>query len=127
MTIKQSVDATEPPMAVVVESADTLIPAACLFRSFSDPNRLVIVQHLLLGEHRVIDLTAHLGLAQSTVSAHLACMRDCGLVSVRVKGRASHYSLVAPELTRQLLTSAEGLLAATGDAVALCPTSGVDQ
>ena len=28
-------------------------------------------------------------LAQSTVSKHLACLRDCGLVTVRAEGRAA--------------------------------------
>jgi len=85
---------------------------------------LTILRHLAIGEHRVVDLTAHLGLAQSTTSAHLACLRDCGLVSARTVGRASVYSLaVAPELMG-LLAAAERLLAVTGDAVALCPTSG---
>lgn len=98
--------------------------AVCLFRSLADPARLTLLRHLALGEHRVVDLTAHLGLAQSTTSAHLACLRDCGLVSVRTVGRASMYSLaVAPELMG-LLAAAERVLAATGDAVALCPTSG---
>lgn len=46
--------------------------------------------HLALGEHNVRDLTAHLGLAQSTVSAHLRCLLDCGMV-VRAQGRASVY------------------------------------
>jgi ArsR family transcriptional regulator, cadmium/lead-responsive transcriptional repressor len=63
--------------------------AACLFRSLADPARLAILQHLALGEHRVVDLTAHLGLSQSTTSAHLACLRDCGLVSARAVGRSS--------------------------------------
>ncbi|MBD2760468.1 winged helix-turn-helix transcriptional regulator [Yimella sp. cx-573] len=102
-----------------------LAPAACLFKSFADPSRLAIVQHLLLGEHRVTDLVAHLGLAQSTVSAHLACLRDCGLLSTRVRGRSTYYSLAEPELTRSLFEIAEQLLDATGDAVALCPTSGL--
>jgi len=53
--------------------------AVCLFRGLADPARLAIVRHLALGEHRVVDLVAHLGLAQSTVSGHLACLRDCGL------------------------------------------------
>lgn len=98
--------------------------AVCLFRSLADPARLTILRHLALGEHRVVDLTNHVGLAQSTTSAHLACLRDCGLVSVRTVGRSSVYSLaVEPELMG-LLAAAERLLAATGDAVALCPTSG---
>lgn len=67
----------------------------------------------------MVDLVAELGLAQSTVSAHLACLRDCGLVDSRPKGRASVYSLTHPELL-DLFTTAETLLAATGNAVALC-------
>lgn len=99
--------------------------AVCLFRSLADPSRLAIVRHLALGEHRVVELTAHLGLAQSTVSGHLSCLRDCGLVSARPEGRASLYSLARPELL-DLLAAAETLLAATGEAVALCPTYGLD-
>lgn len=94
-----------------------------MFKSLGDPTRLAIVQHLVLGEHRVVDLTAHLGLAQSTVSAHLACLRDCDLVASRPQGRASVFSLKHPQLL-DLLSAAEGLLAVTSDAVTLCPTHG---
>ena len=105
------------------DEGPALSAAACMFRSLGDPARLAIVQHLALGEHRVRDLTEHLGLAQSTVSAHLACLRDCGLVTSRPQGRASMFSLAHPELFA-LLSAAEKLLAATGDAVVLCPTYG---
>jgi len=104
---------------------DDVTAAACLFRGLADPARLTILRHLALGEHRVVDLTAHLGLAQSTVSGHLACLRDCGLVSARAEGRASLYSLARPELL-DLLAAAERLLEATGDAVTLCPVFGQD-
>ena len=100
-------------------------PAVLLFHSLADPTRLAIVRHLALGEHRVVDLTAHLGLAQSTVSGHLSCLRDCGLVTARAQGRASLYSLARPELM-DLLASAERLLEATGEAVTLCPNYGQD-
>ena len=100
-----------------------LTAASCMFRSLGDPTRLAILQQLTLGEHKVVDLTAHLGLAQSTVSAHLACLKDCGLVESRPVGRASVYSLARPELIG-LLSAAETLLAATGDAVVLCPEYG---
>jgi DNA-binding transcriptional ArsR family regulator len=95
-----------------------------MFRSLGDPARLAILRHLSLGEHKVVDLTAHLGLAQSTVSAHLACLRDCGLVTSRPQGRASMWSLTHPAELLDALAAAERLLAATGDAVALCPTYG---
>ncbi|MDX6231561.1 MAG: ArsR family transcriptional regulator, cadmium/lead-responsive transcriptional repressor [Nocardioidaceae bacterium] len=89
-------------------------------------SRLRILQHLLLGEHRVVELTEHLGLAQSTVSKHLACLKDCGLVSSRPVGRASMFSVTHPEATTQLLAAAERLLDVTGYAVTLCPNHGLD-
>jgi DNA-binding transcriptional ArsR family regulator len=107
-----------------VSEAPALSAAACMFRSLGDPARLAILRHLSLGEHKVVDLTAHLGLAQSTVSAHLACLRDCGLVTSRPQGRASMWSLTYPPELLDALAAAERLLAATGDAVALCPTYG---
>ncbi|MGN9811821.1 ArsR/SmtB family transcription factor [Micromonospora sp. BQ11] len=100
-----------------------LAPAVALFRSLGDPTRLVILRRLAAGEARVVDLTGELALAQSTVSKHLACLRDCGLVDFRVEGRQSFYALARPELL-DLLRSAEQVLAATGDAVALCPVYG---
>lgn len=102
-----------------------LDPAVALFHSLSDGTRLAIVQRLACGEARVADLMAGLGLAQSTVSAHVACLRDCGLVVGRPQGRQVFYSLARPELM-DLLASAETLLAATGNAVALCPNYGTD-
>ncbi|MFI2363917.1 ArsR/SmtB family transcription factor [Promicromonospora sp. NPDC019610] len=117
---------TEVAGDVAARESEAMVVAACLFHGFSDPSRLAILQHLALGEHRVVDLTKHLGLAQSTVSKHLACLRDCGLVESRPQGRASVFSLTHPEATLAVLASAEKLLALTGDAVALCPVYGVD-
>ena len=102
---------------------DRLAAAEALFHSLSDSTRLAIVQRLAAGEARVVDLTGQLGLAQSTVSAHIACLRDCGLVEGRPDGRQVFYSLTRPELL-DLLASAEPRLAATGNAVTLCPTWG---
>ncbi|MFZ5869340.1 MAG: ArsR/SmtB family transcription factor [Actinomycetota bacterium] len=102
-----------------------LSPAVALFHSLSDATRLTIVQRLARGEVRVVDLVEQLGLAQSTVSTHVACLRNCGLVAGRPQGRQVFYSLTRPELM-DLLASAEALLAATGNAVALCPNYGTD-
>jgi DNA-binding transcriptional ArsR family regulator len=71
----------------------------------------------------VVDLIDVLGLAQSTVSKHLACLRDCGLVDSAPVGRASVFRLTQASLV-DVLTAAETVLAATGNAVALCPTYG---
>ncbi|QNI07751.1 winged helix-turn-helix transcriptional regulator [Mycobacterium kubicae] len=97
--------------------------AVALFHSLSDPTRLAITRRLASREARVVDLTRELGLPQSTVSTHVACLRDCGLVVGRAEGRQMFYSLSRPELM-DLFAAAETLLAATGNAVALCPTYG---
>ncbi len=112
-----------------LEGAETesraLTAAACLFHGFSDPSRLAILRQLAVGDQRVVDLTARLGLAQSTVSKHLACLKDCGLVSSRPQGRASVFSINHGDSVMELLAAAERLLAATGDAVTLCANYGV--
>ena len=64
-----------------------LDPAVALFHSLSDPTRLTIVARLAAGEARVRDLVEQTGLAQSTVSAHVSCLRECGLVVGRTEGR----------------------------------------
>jgi DNA-binding transcriptional ArsR family regulator len=106
-----------------VGTREGLAHAALLFHSLADPVRLAIVQRLSHGEARVVDLTQELGLAQSTVSKHLACLRDCRLVEFRPEGRQSFYFVARPELL-DVLRSAEALLAATGEAVTLCPVYG---
>ncbi len=118
--------AAEPVRSPPPHPSDGLAAAACLFHGFSDPHRIGILRQLALGEHRVVDLTAHLGLAQSTVSKHVACLRDCGLVSARPQGRATYYSLAHPEALQDLWSAAEHLLALTGDRVVLCDTHGLE-
>ena len=94
----------------------TAEPAAAvhLFRGLADPARLEILQHLALGEHRVVDLVAHLGLAQSTVSAHIAYLRECNLLAARPVGRSTMYSLSPRAELLDLFAATERLLAATG-------------
>ena len=111
------------PIGGAADDCGQLDPAAALFHSLSDPTRLSIVKRMAEGEIRVGDLAGELGLAQSTVSAHVACLRDCGLVEGRAQGRSVYYSLSRPELM-DMLAQAEVLLAATGNAVSLCPNYG---
>ena len=121
--ISKQPDGPSPSAQPAPDSA-ALSPAASLFRGLGDTARLAILRDLALGEHRVVELTAHLGLAQSTVSAHLACLKDCGLATSRSQGRASMWTLVAQPELLELLRAAERLLAVTGDAVDLCSNYG---
>lgn len=92
---------------------------AALFHALAEPTRLALLEHLASGEHRVRDLVDHMHLAQSTVSKHLACLRDCGLVRVRAEGRSSWFSLADPSRLTDLMQSADVLLGASGVSLSL--------
>lgn len=92
---------------------------AALFHALAEPTRLALLEHLSSGEHRVRDLVDHMHLAQSTVSKHLSCLRDCGLVRVRTEGRASWFSLADPVRLAVLFDSADALLTASGASLSL--------
>ncbi|HEX2154783.1 MAG TPA: metalloregulator ArsR/SmtB family transcription factor [Acidimicrobiia bacterium] len=93
---------------------------AKLFRGLGDGTRLAILQTLASGERRVTDLVAELGSSQSNISAHLACLKGCGLVEDRPEGRAVFYK-IASNRVFPLLEAAELLLAGVGQQVHLCP------
>jgi ArsR family transcriptional regulator len=81
-----------------------------MFRAFSDPTRLRILQILQDGELCVADLVAILGVVQPTASRHLSYLRRAGLVEVRENGVWKFYRL-APARTdfqRQLVRCLHG-------------------
>ena len=90
---------------------------AAVLSVLGDPTRLAVLSHLRGGEHRVGELAEHLGLAQSTVSQHLAILRGAGLISTHAHGRARVSVLEhADELIAVLV--AAGALARSAAAVA---------
>jgi ArsR family transcriptional regulator len=64
-----------------------------LFKALSDETRLRILALLQAGELCVCDLMAILDLPQSTVSRHLAYLRNAGLVDDRRQGVWMFYGL----------------------------------
>ncbi|MEK7817325.1 MAG: metalloregulator ArsR/SmtB family transcription factor [Actinomycetota bacterium] len=66
---------------------------AQLFKALSDDTRLRILGLLLEGELCVCDLVAVLNLPQSTVSRHLAYLRNSGLLIDKRHGVWMHYRL----------------------------------
>ena len=94
--------------------------AARMFRGFADPTRISVLLHLLDGERRVADLVELVGGSQSNVSGHLACLKECGLVTDRPgERRQVFYRLSTPEVA-ELLHAAQRLLAANGTNIELC-------
>lgn len=106
-------------MECPVVSARTAL-AVKLFRGLSDPTRLTILQALRNGPLRVVDLSGITGRAQPNVSAHLACLRDCGLVIASPCGRETRYSL-ADDGMLSLLEATDGVLARIGPSLCSCP------
>jgi ArsR family transcriptional regulator, arsenate/arsenite/antimonite-responsive transcriptional repressor len=68
-----------------------------MFRAFSDPTRLRILNLLLAGELCVCDIVNTLGIPQPTASRHLAYLKQSGLVASRRDGLWIHYKLSAPQ------------------------------
>lgn len=64
-----------------------------LFKALSDETRVRIMTLLTHGELCVCDLTEILGLPQSTVSRHLATLRQAGLIQDRRQGVWIYYRL----------------------------------
>lgn len=95
---------------------------AILFRGFADPRRLAIVEELVPGERRVSDVVEATGLSQPSVSTHLACLWECGLVARERRGREVHYRLV--EGVEELLGAADTILDRAGETVGACPKYG---
>ncbi|RPJ23832.1 MAG: ArsR family transcriptional regulator [Chloroflexi bacterium] len=92
---------------------------AKLFRGFSDPSRLTILEILQNGALTVGEIVQGTGLTQSNVSNHLACLRDCGLVIAEQKGRFVYYEL-SDRRVGQLLALADELLADVAKGVYEC-------
>ena len=104
-------------MAVIQDLS--LILKAKLFRGFADPSRLAILEALRSGEKGVSELASIAGLTQPNASAHLSCLRECGLVQSRQEGRFVYYSLADARI-EDVLQGAEGILASVAEAIYDC-------
>lgn len=92
---------------------------AKFFKALSDPSRLRLLQFLLTEEHTVSECVEHVGLAQGRVSAHLACLADCGYVTVRREGRFAYYRVTDPRVA-DLVLLGKALSADNAAAIAAC-------
>lgn len=77
-------------------------------KAAADPSRARILKLLQSAELCVCQLRVVLGLSQSTVSRHLAVLRDAGFVESRTRGRWTFYRLAGS--ARNCYTAAVGAL-----------------
>ena len=103
----------------------TNILKAKLFRGFSDPSRLNILEALRDGPKTVGEIVEFTGLSQSNTSNHLGCLYDCGLVSRQQNGRFVRYQL-SDERVADLLRLADELLVDVARGVYECVRYNLD-
>jgi DNA-binding transcriptional ArsR family regulator len=96
---------------------------AKLFRSFSDPTRLAILEVLLEGEKSVGEIAQAAETSSANVSAHLNCLTGCGLVRGEKRGKYVYYR-VQERRVRDLIKTAEGILANVSRQVYECTHNG---
>jgi DNA-binding transcriptional ArsR family regulator len=104
---------------LIPSNPDPLELRAKLFRGFSDPSRLSILESLRDGALAVKEIVQATGLSQSNVSNHLGCLRECGLVTSQQQGRFSYYQL-SDRRVEDLLSLADELLADVARGVYEC-------
>lgn len=92
---------------------------AKFFRAMSDPTRLLLLEYLLGQERTVSECIEHVGLSQSRVSSHLACLADCGFVTTRRDGRFSRFQVTDTRVV-ELISLARELTAENAAALSAC-------
>ena len=85
-------------MAMATPLFRSLDPAR-VFKALGHPAGVTIVRELAGGEKCVCDLVRAAGLGWSTVSRHLAVLRDAGIVSDDKRGLQVFYRLELPCVT----------------------------
>jgi DNA-binding transcriptional ArsR family regulator len=102
---------------VVEGAADEL--QAKFVRGLADVNRLRIVRYLLDGPHSVGEIVSQLGVPQSRISNHLACLKWCGYVTAQRDGRSIIYA-IADERVREVLRLTQAIVAENAARIASC-------
>lgn len=72
---------------------ELMVNLAALFKMFSDPTRVKILNVLLGGEKRVSDVAAQMDMSAAAVSHHLRMLRQGNLVIDHRRGKEVLYSL----------------------------------
>jgi ArsR family transcriptional regulator len=67
-----------------------------IFKAIAHPARLLIIDALSKQKHCVCELTEMVGADTSTVSKHLAILKNAGIVEIEKKSQMVYYSLCMP-------------------------------
>jgi DNA-binding transcriptional ArsR family regulator len=90
--------------------------------ALSDPTRARILMTLKDGPSYPAGLADEMAVSRQSISNHLACLRDCGLVVALPEGRRSRYELADSRLGAALTSLADLVLVV--DPNCCCSSSG---
>jgi ArsR family transcriptional regulator len=85
-----------------IRSVQHIEQQAQILKALGHPSRLLMVQALAAGPLCVCELTDMVGSEMSTVSRHLAQLKQVGVLSDRREGTKIYYALRAPCVLRFL-------------------------
>jgi ArsR family transcriptional regulator len=78
--------------------------AVALLKALANPDRLLVLCHLLDTERTVAELGEITGILQPTLSQQLAVLRNEDLVATRREGKYIHYRVASPAVRAVLRT-----------------------
>ncbi|WP_169077265.1 ArsR/SmtB family transcription factor [Microcella alkalica] len=87
---------------MAITSAPQLDALHRIGRALADPTRAAILLTLLDEPRYPADLANHLAITKQSVSNHLACLRDCGIVVAEPAGRRVLYDIADARLGHAL-------------------------
>jgi ArsR family transcriptional regulator, cadmium/lead-responsive transcriptional repressor len=92
---------------VTVSTVLDLGTLARIGTALADPTRRRVLAHLIEGPGYPAEMAEAFGATRANLSNHLACLRECGLVTATAEGRRVRYELADARLAEGL-----GILAA---------------
>ena len=99
--------APKKKQASVTESNEILVK---FFKGLGDSTRLRIVETLLEKERNVSELLNLIGVPQSNISNHLACLKWCGYITSRKEGTSIYYQ-ITDERVKKIVGLAREIIA----------------
>lgn len=105
----------QKPVALA-ESNEVLMK---FFKGLGDSTRLRIVQALLEKECNVSELISLIGVPQSNISNHLACLKWCGYISSRKEGTSVYYQ-ITDDRVREIVKLGREIIADNAEQLYSC-------
>jgi DNA-binding transcriptional ArsR family regulator len=83
---------------VTVSAGIDLGTLARIGMALADPTRRRVLVHLIGGSGYPAEMAEEFGTGRANLSNHLACLRECGLVTATAEGRRVRYELADDRL-----------------------------